>query len=90
MPTATVRLPGVLRAAVGDLRAVEVSGDTVRDALEDLCRQHPTLRVRLFDGQGAWRPHVLCVLHDQPIRPDGSHVLHGGEEIVVMPAVSGG
>lgn len=85
-----VLLPGVLRPAVGEVRRVEVEGDTVADALDDLCRQHPAVQPRLFDDAGRWRPHVLCIHHDFPVAVADPVPFDDGDELVIMPAVSGG
>ena len=84
-----VRLPAVLDPATAGRRRIEVSGATLGAVLNDLCKQIPTLRVHLFDPQGALRRHVICVLDgytrrrlDTAVAPD--------DEIVVLQAVSGG
>lgn len=85
-----VVLPGVLQPAVGEVCRVEVQGDTVPDALADLCRQLPTVRPRLFDDAGRWRPHVLCIHHEAPVAVGQPVPFADGDELVIMPAVSGG
>lgn len=90
MATTTVRLPGVLEAAVGSVRQVVVSGATVQEALADLCAQHPTLTVRLFDESGRLRRHVLCVHNGQATRLTEPEPLTDGDELAILPAVSGG
>lgn len=90
MATATLRLPAVLAPAVGAVRQVTVSGDTVQEALEDLCRQHPTLRVRLFDERRTLRRHVLCVHNGSATRLTEPEPLRDGDELAILPAVSGG
>lgn len=90
MITAAVRLPRLLEPAVGDLRRVNVEGGTFRQALDDLFRQHPTLRVHLLDEQGFLRPHVLCFHNGEPNRDLIDSALGDGDEIVFLQAVSGG
>jgi sulfur-carrier protein len=88
--TTTVRLPGILEPAVGAVREVTVSGVTVQEALADLCAQHPTLQVRLFDEQGRLRRHVLCVHNGRVTRLAQPALLADGDELTILPAVSGG
>jgi molybdopterin converting factor small subunit len=88
--TTTVRLPGVLQPVVGDRREVMVSGATVREAVEDLCAQLPALRSRILDEEGALRPHVLCVHRGEPTRLTGPQPLADGDDLAIVPAVSGG
>lgn len=90
MATTHVRLPGVLEPAVGATRSVQVTGDTVADALADLCRQFPTLRVRLFDEGGRLRRHVLCVHNGRITRLDQPLLLADDDDLAILPAVSGG
>lgn len=90
MPSTTIRLPRILDAAVGDVREVVVSGATVQDALHDLCDKHPTLRVRLFDEAGALRRHVVCVHNGRATRLQEPDPLEDGDELAILPAVSGG
>lgn len=87
---ATVRLTTVLEPAVGALREVEVHGTTVQEALEDLCRQHPALRVHVFDGAGELRRHVLCLHNGTATRLRSPLPLADGDELAIMQAVSGG
>jgi molybdopterin converting factor small subunit len=88
--TTTVRLPRVLDAAVGDLREVAVSGTTVQEALADLCVQLPALKVRLFDEAGTLRRHVLCVHNGRATRLTAPQPLADGDELAIVPSVSGG
>jgi molybdopterin converting factor small subunit len=90
MPGAVVRLPRLLEPAVGDVRKVEVKGETFRDALDHLFGIHPTLRVHLLDEQGALRPHVLCFLNGEANRELADRALAEGDEITFLQAVSGG
>ena len=92
MARAVVRLPRLLEPAVGKVRQVEVSGSTIGEAIGDLLRQHPTLRVHLFDEQNQLRPHVLCFHNGVPDRDlaQSTAQLSNGDEIVFLQAVSGG
>lgn len=90
MATTRLQLPRVLEAAVGPVREVTVSGATVQEALADLCAQHPTLSVRLFDEAGALRRHVVCVHNGLAIRLTQPQPLADGDELAILPAVSGG
>ncbi|MGH8901709.1 MAG: MoaD/ThiS family protein [Egibacteraceae bacterium] len=90
MATTTVRLPRVLEPAVGAVREVTVSGDTVQEALADLCAQAPNLQVRLFDEEGRLRRHVLCVHNGRATRLAEPEPMADGDELAILPAVSGG
>ena len=88
----TVRLPRVLVQIVGGEPTVEVGGDTLRQALEDLIRQHPALRVHLFDEGGDMRRHILCFCNDTYTRGrQGLDVPVGpGDSITILTSMSGG
>lgn len=90
MATTLLHLPRILEPAAGAVREVVVSGVTVQEALADLCTQHPTLQVRLFDEQGRLRRHVLCVHNGRATRLVEPEPLADGDELAILPAVSGG
>ena len=91
MARGSVRLPRLLEPAVGSARRVEVEGNTWAEALDSLFRQHPTLRVHLFDEAGELRQHVLCFINGTQTRlEDRSTPLPEGAEITFLQAVSGG
>lgn len=90
MATTTVRLPRVLEPVVGIVREVPVSGTTVQEALSDLCAQHPPLTARLFDETGALRRSVVCVHNGRATRLTRLESLADGDELAILPAVSGG
>jgi adenylyltransferase/sulfurtransferase len=92
MARAVIKLPRLLEPAVGPTRRVEVDGETVGEAVADLLRKHPTLRVHLFDEQNELRPHVLVFHNGTPDRDlaKKATTLAEGDEIVFLQAVSGG
>ena len=90
MATVTCRLPGVLEPAVGAVRDVAVSGATVQEALADLCAQFPSLHVRLFDEAGRLRRHVVCVHNGRATRLAEPEPLADGDQLSILPSVSGG
>lgn len=90
MATTTLHLPRVLEPIVGPVRQVTVSGDTVQEALADLCTQLPALTVRLFDEAGVLRRHVMCVHNGTAIRLTRPQPLADDDDLAILPAVSGG
>jgi molybdopterin synthase sulfur carrier subunit len=80
--------PGV---GVGE-KSIAVSGSTVREALDDLFMEHPTLRGYVTDERGALRHHVVAFVNgvavtdkatlSEPLSPDG--------ELYLFQALSGG
>ena len=90
-----VKLPTVLRPFAGGAESVQVDADgsaTVASVFAALESQHPALRRRLTDEQGALRRHVNVYLGNDNIRDlsglDTS--LPDGSELLVLPSVAGG
>lgn len=90
-----VRLPTVLRPFAGGAERVELEVDgppTVASVFAALEAQHPALRRRLTDEQGAVRRHVNIYLGNDNIRDlSGLQTeLTDGDELLVLPSVAGG
>ncbi len=69
-----------------------VEGTTVRDALNAVFVQHPSLRSYVLDDQGATRQHVIVFVDGTAIsdRRRLTDVVQPNSEIFVMQALSGG
>ena len=94
-----VRVPTQLRDLVAGAAVVEVSvgsatdqSTTVATVLDALAVQHPALERRIRDEQGRTRLHVnLFVATDNVRDRDGPATpIRAGEELSIIPAVSGG
>jgi len=88
---ATIRIPPILRPDAGGNREVEASGGTVREALESLVGEYPSLRDRIFDGNEL--PQFLNVFIDgTDVRLlDGlDTAVADGAQVILLPAVAGG
>lgn len=93
--TIGVRLPTVLRPFAGGAERVEVDapgGATVGTVFAQLERDHPALRRRLTDEQGALRRHVNVFLGQDNIRDLAGldTPLPDGADLLVLPSVAGG
>ena len=91
MPT-SVSIPGLLRDCTGGRATVEVEGATIAEAIAALLRQHPLLRVHLFDEQSQLRKHVLVFYNDESTKrlPSLHVALRPGDTLTIIQAVSGG
>jgi molybdopterin synthase sulfur carrier subunit len=88
---AEIRIPPVLRPEAGGNRTVGVDAATVREALDALVAQFPSLAPRVLEGDGV--PSFLNVFVDG----DDVRLLGGldtevaaGSTILLLPAVAGG
>jgi MoaD family protein len=86
-----VQIPTPMREQAGGQSEVEVSGGTVKAALDDLVRRHPGLGAKLFDN-GRLRPYVNVFVNDEDIRylDDLDTAVKDGEVVALIPAVAGG
>lgn len=94
-----VRIPTQLRDLVGGAAVVEVSVGgrsdgtaTVATVLDGLATRHPALERRIRDEQGRTRAHVNVFVGSDNIRDrDGPATpIIAGQELSIIPAVSGG
>ena len=83
-----VRVPTALRGLAGGQAVVEAQGETVRAVVSGI----DGIRQRVLDDQGRVRVHVNLFVNGAHIRElDGLDTAVGdGDEVVILPAVSGG
>jgi sulfur-carrier protein len=86
-----VRIPTILRTYTGGEKAVEASGSTLSDLIDDLEDKHPGIKDRLLEGQDL-RRFVNLYVNDEDVRFTGGlgTELSDGDQVVVLPAVAGG
>lgn len=87
-----VRIPTPLRKLTAGRDEVPVAGETVGEALENLEKEFPGFRERLFDERGGLRRFINIYLDDQDIRflNQLETRLEEGSVISVIPAIAGG
>lgn len=87
-----VRIPTPLRKLTKDKDAVQATGATIQDIIDNLEAQYPGLRERLCDERGELRRFVNLYLNDEDIRfaQGKSTPVKDGDEISVIPAIAGG
>jgi sulfur-carrier protein len=86
-----VRIPTILRNYTGGAKAVEGSGATLDELLNNLDAAHGGLRERLVDGEKL-RRFVNVYLNDEDVRFLGGleTPVKDGDTVTVLPAVAGG
>ena len=87
----TFRIPTPLRPYSGEKSQVNVAGETVGAALDDLTTQYPDLRQHLFDGREL-RSFVNIYLNQEDIRyGDGVETAVGeNDTLMIIPSIAGG
>jgi molybdopterin converting factor small subunit len=90
--TITVHVPSALRAYCDGAGALSLSAASVRAALEQIERSHPSLYRGVCDETGAVRRHVNLFVNTSHVRDrEGLDTpLVPGDILTILPAVSGG
>ncbi|HMP01845.1 MAG TPA: MoaD family protein [Gemmatales bacterium] len=88
----TIHIPAPLREHTNQQERVAVEGGTVAAVLEDLSRQFPALRERVFEPSGQVRRFVNIYLNDEDVRylEHLATPVAAGDQVAIIPAVAGG
>jgi sulfur-carrier protein len=91
-PTVTIHVPGALRDRCGGAAQLSLPASSVRDALRELERSRPALYRGICDETGVVRRHLNIFVNADHVRErDGLDTrLTAGDEVTILPAVSGG
>jgi adenylyltransferase/sulfurtransferase len=87
-----LRIPTPLRPYTNGESELEIHGDTVGSALEDLTAKHPDLRQHIFTDSGELRAFVNLFLNDEDIRylSGVKTPLNEGDRLMILPSIAGG
>ena len=87
-----VRIPTPLRKLTQDKDAVQATGVTIQEIVDNLEKQYPGLKERLCDERGELRRFVNIYLNDEDIRfaQGRQTAVKDGDEISIIPAIAGG
>ena len=88
----TVLVPSPLRPYCGGASELSLSAPSVRAALDEIERRHPSLHRYVCDETGAVRRHVNLFVNTSHVRDrEGlDTALMPGDVLTILPAVSGG
>ena len=91
-PQAMVRIPGMLLESTGGADEVEVAAGTVRSVLEGLARLYPRLTEQILGPDGEVIDAINLFVGEDDIRSLGGldAPLAAGQELTILPALSGG
>lgn len=87
-----VRIPTPLRKLTNNEEVVEVSANTVGDAISELQSRFPGIKERLLDESGTVRRFVNVYVNEEDIRflQNQQTPIKSGDEISIIPAIAGG
>jgi len=87
-----VRIPTMLRSAVGGSSAVTVDGATIGEILDELARRFPALAGQVVTDDGSLHKFVNVYLNDDDIRylAKLDTKVGEGDTVSILPAVAGG
>jgi molybdopterin synthase sulfur carrier subunit len=85
---AVVRLRGPLKRLAGDRSEHPVAGQTVRELLRELEREHPPVAGWILDERGEIRQHINVFLNGERCGEDAA--VESDDRVDVLPAISGG
>jgi molybdopterin converting factor small subunit len=78
-----VELFGGLRDAVDGAKSVQVEGTTIRELLQNIAREYPSLRQRIDQG-------IAVAIDGDIYRDDREQPIPEGAEVVLLPRIAGG
>ncbi len=89
---ATIRIPPVLRPAVGGEREISADGENVGAILHSVISQYPSTEAQLFGSDGELNRYVNVYINDEDVRVlDGLETaVTDGDTLVILPAMAGG
>ncbi len=89
---ATIRIPPVLRPAVGGEKELSAEGASVGEVLQSVVESHPDTQSQLFAPDGGLNRYVNVYLNDEDVRVlDGLQTQVGEQDtLVILPAMAGG
>ena len=88
---ATIKIPSPLRAYTENQAVIDVGGDTIGAALDNLTTRYPELRQHLYEGDEL-RNFVNVFLGDEDVRfLDGMDTeIDPDDSLRIIPSIAGG
>ena len=89
---ARVRIPTPLQKLTANQSEVRANGSTVKELLNDLDRQYPGMKERLYDEKGILRRFINFYVNNEDIRflKGETTPVKTDDEVSIVPAIAGG
>ncbi|MBI4596438.1 MAG: MoaD/ThiS family protein [Candidatus Tectomicrobia bacterium] len=89
---AKVRIPTPLRRLTNGQPVVEVTGNTVKDLIDNLNTGFPGFAERICDDNGSIRNFINIFVNEEDIRflNNLDTLIKDGDEVSIVPAIAGG
>jgi sulfur-carrier protein len=90
--SAVLRIPTVLRPAMGGESVIAVEGSTVGEVLLRLTKTYPLIKGQLLNDDGSLHRFLNVYVNDDDVRYLGGveALIANDDEITLLPAVAGG
>lgn len=90
--SAVLRIPTVLRPAMGGASVIVVEGSTVGEVLLKLTTTYPAIKGQLLNDDGTLHRFLNVYVNDDDVRYLGGieASISSDDEITLLPAVAGG
>jgi molybdopterin converting factor small subunit len=87
-----LRIPQPLQSYTAGESHLKLSGGTVREMIDDLAVQYPTLKPHLINKKGNLNVFVHLFLHGEEIPQNGAleTILTPEDEVILVPSIAGG
>ena len=86
-----VLIPVVLAKLTKDQSEVQGTGSTIREIIDNMNREYPGIKGRLFEGE-KFNRRVICFVNEEDVRYLRAEEtpVKDGDVISIIPALSGG
>jgi len=86
-----INIPPVLQALTGDIKQINVTGRTVGECLEELVKQYPRLKSRLFNRKNKLPNGINIFVNGENAYPEPlARAVHKGDKVHISYIVLGG
>jgi molybdopterin synthase sulfur carrier subunit len=88
----TVRIPTPLQKLTQNQAEVKANGANIRELIEDLEKNFPGIKERIYDESGEIRRFINIYVNEEDMRflQQDATPLKDGDEVSMIPAIAGG